>query len=57
MAPRRISELPEYLTFDDVLLKPAASAAVPADVNTATRLTGSIEPNVPLISSRRRQVR
>ncbi|HYD32834.1 MAG TPA: IMP dehydrogenase, partial [Azospirillaceae bacterium] len=41
----------EALTFDDVLLVPAESAVLPADVDTRTRLTRSIELGIPLISS------
>ena len=41
----------EALTFDDVLLKPAASSVLPGQVNTRTRLTGSIDLNIPLISA------
>ncbi len=41
--------LRECLTFDDVLLAPAYSDALPKDVDTKTRLTRSIEKlNVPL---------
>jgi len=43
--------LPEALTFDDVLLVPAASDVVPAQVSTQTRLTRAINLNTPLISS------
>ncbi|MFZ5609215.1 MAG: IMP dehydrogenase [Pseudomonadota bacterium] len=39
------------LTFDDVLLVPAASEVLPAEVETKTRLTPSIELNIPLISA------
>ncbi len=48
MAQRRI---PEYLTFDDVLMKPGASAVLPADVSTRTRLTRDIELSIPIVSS------
>ncbi len=48
MAPRQI---PEYLTFDDVLMKPGASSVLPADVSTATRLTRSISLSIPIISA------
>ncbi len=41
----------EALTFDDVLLKPAASASLPAEVDTRTRVTPSIEINIPLLSA------
>ena len=39
------------LTFDDVLLVPAASDVVPAAVNTQTRLTRSIILNIPIASA------
>lgn len=41
----------DALTFDDVLLKPAASDVLPATVQTKTRLTQTIELGIPLISS------
>jgi len=41
----------EALTFDDVLLVPAASSVLPAQVDTKTRLTKSVELGIPLISS------
>ena len=44
-------EIKEALTFDDVLLVPAASSVLPAQTNTSTRLTKSISLNVPLISA------
>jgi IMP dehydrogenase len=43
--------LPEALTFDDVLLVPAFSEVVPAQVSTLTQLTQDITLNTPLISS------
>ncbi len=39
------------LTFDDVLLIPAYSDIVPADVDVASKLTRNISLNVPIISS------
>ena len=39
------------LTFDDVLLEPRYSDAVPADVDVSTWLTRRISLNIPLISS------
>ncbi len=39
------------LTFDDVLLLPAASDVIPSDVETSSRLTRSISLRVPLVSS------
>jgi len=44
-------EIPEALTFDDVLLKPAASAVLPHECDTRTRLTSTIELGVPLLSA------
>ena len=39
------------LTFDDVLLLPAASDVVPSEVDTTTRLSRGIALRVPLVSS------
>ena len=39
------------LTYDDVLLLPAASDVVPSEVDTSTRLTRNITLRVPLLSS------
>jgi len=44
-------ELREALTFDDVLLVPAASSVLPATADTRTRLTSRIGLNIPLMSS------
>jgi len=44
-------EIREALTFDDVLLAPAASAVLPAETETKTRLTRTIELGIPLISA------
>ena len=41
----------EALTFDDVLLKPAASSILPADADIRTRLTREIALNIPLVSA------
>ncbi len=41
----------DAFTFDDVLLVPAASAVVPTEVSTRTRLTRSIELGIPLMSA------
>src|SRR6266852_5866405 len=43
--------VPEALTFDDVLLVPAYSDVVPAQVSTQTLLTRSISLNTPLLSA------
>ena len=39
------------LTFDDVLLLPAHSRVLPRDVSLKTRLTRSLELNIPLVSA------
>jgi IMP dehydrogenase len=41
----------EALTFDDVLLEPARSAVLPAEVDVRTRLTREIELGIPIISA------
>ena len=41
----------EALTFDDVLLVPAASEVLPAQVDTRTRLTKTVELGIPIISA------
>ena len=44
-------DIPEALTFDDVLLLPAESAVLPAEGDVSSRLTDSIRLNIPLISA------
>ena len=44
-------EIREALTFDDVLLVPAASSVLPSTADTTTRVTRSIKLNIPLLSS------
>ena len=41
----------DALTFDDLLLIPAASNILPGDVNTATLLTKNIPLNIPIVSA------
>lgn len=43
--------LKQGLTFDDVLLVPAESNVLPADVDLRTRLTKKIRLNIPLMSA------
>lgn len=43
--------IPEALTFDDVLLQPAKSAVLPAQVDTRTFLTRNISLNIPIVSA------
>jgi len=44
-------EIREALTFDDVLLVPAKSSVLPNTADTRTRVTQSINLNIPLLSS------
>ncbi len=44
-------EIPLGLTFDDVLLLPAKSDIVPAEVDVTTYLTPNIKLNIPLVSA------
>lgn len=44
-------EIREALTFDDVLLVPAASSVLPSTADTRTFVTRSIHLNIPLLSS------
>jgi IMP dehydrogenase len=44
-------QIQEALTFDDVLLKPAASSVLPYQTDTRTRLTRTIELRIPLMSA------
>jgi len=44
-------EIREALTFDDVLLVPARSSVLPSTADTRTKVTKSIDLNIPLLSS------
>lgn len=44
-------EIRAALTFDDVLLVPAASSVLPSTADTRTKVTQSISLNIPLLSS------
>ncbi len=44
-------EICEALTFDDVLLVPAASEIMPTNADVRTRVTRTIDLNIPLLSS------
>ncbi len=46
-----VSNVREYLTFDDVLLVPAYSQVLPNDVEVSTQLTPKIKLNIPLLSA------
>jgi len=47
----RQMQIREALTFDDVLLVPAASSVLPNTADTRTRVTRAISLNIPLLSS------
>jgi IMP dehydrogenase len=49
--PARIKEPRLGLTFDDVLLVPAASAIMPSMADTSTMVTRGISLNIPVMSS------
>ena len=44
-------EIRQALTFDDVMLVPAASAIMPGETDTRTRLTREVELGIPLVSA------
>ena len=48
---QKIGDIPVALTFDDVLLLPAASKVLPNEVDVRTRLSRNIEMNIPLLSA------
>jgi IMP dehydrogenase len=47
----KLTGIEEALTFDDVLLLPAASEILPHEVDISTRLTNTISLNIPLLSA------
>jgi IMP dehydrogenase len=50
--PDMVTEnLPEGLTFDDVLLIPSESSVLPREADLSTNLTATIRLNMPLVSS------
>ncbi len=52
MGAKRIMEsIPEALTFDDVLLCPAKSSVLPAQVDTRTLFSRNISLNIPIVSA------
>ncbi|MEI8360246.1 MAG: IMP dehydrogenase, partial [Deltaproteobacteria bacterium] len=46
-----LHRLAEGLTFDDILLVPAASDVLPRATDVASRLTRRITLNIPLVSA------
>ncbi len=51
MPKRDISQIPEGLTFDDVLLVPAASAVLPREVDVTSKFTRNITIHAPIVSA------
>ncbi len=51
MAKRDISQIPEGLTFDDVLLVPAASSVLPREVDVTSKFTRNITIHAPIVSA------
>ena len=45
------ADIPEGLTFDDVLLLPARSDVLPSETDTSTQFTRNISLQIPLCSS------
>jgi IMP dehydrogenase len=45
------AKIKEGLTFDDVLILPAKSSVIPADVDVSTRLSQHIELKIPIVSA------
>src|SRR3954452_14366269 len=44
-------EIRQALTFDDVMLVPAASSILPGETDTRTRITREVELGIPLVSA------
>ena len=44
-------KIDEALTFDDILIKPAASSVLPTEADTSTKLTREVDLKIPLISA------
>jgi IMP dehydrogenase len=51
MSQKEPTDFREGLTFDDVLLVPASSTIMPADVDVSTFLTPAIKLNIPIVSA------
>src|SRR5438445_6648651 len=46
-----VADIPEGLTFDDLILQPALSDVLPAEADTRTCLTRKIALNIPILSA------
>ncbi|HOD75715.1 MAG TPA: IMP dehydrogenase, partial [Syntrophorhabdaceae bacterium] len=51
MSEKEPTDFREGLTFDDVLLVPASSSIMPADVDVSSYLTPAIRLNIPILSA------
>src|SRR3954447_24181465 len=51
MAKKTNGNLPEALTFGDVLIKPGLSEVLPSEVDVRSRITRDIPLNVPIVAS------
>jgi IMP dehydrogenase len=49
--PSLFEQLPEYLTYDDVLLLPNYSEVTPSQTDISTDLTATISLNIPIVAS------
>lgn len=47
----QLATLPEYLTYDDVLLLPNYSEVTPSQTDISTELTNSIKLDIPIVAS------
>ncbi|EPZ50167.1 IMP dehydrogenase [Bacteriovorax sp. BAL6_X] len=46
-----ISQIPQALTYDDVLIKPGYSEVLPGDVSLKTKFSRNISLNIPIVSA------
>lgn len=51
LTAQNLSNLPEYLTYDDVLLLPNYSDVMPSETDVSSRLTNAIQLKIPVIAS------
>jgi IMP dehydrogenase len=51
MEAKKMQQIRDGITFDDVLLIPAYSNVLPNEVSLKTRLTKNITLNIPIISA------
>src|SRR3982751_3705080 len=51
MAKKSNGNLPEALTFDDVLIRPGLSEVLPSDVDIRSRITRPPSLNIPIVAS------